>query len=362
MTHVARTTENSPSVAQILKNVDKLVKMGDMKSALDEVLRAKSLEPRNMYVHAYEERIRLLEEERERNRKQEEARRLAEEAAEMKRKAEQARLAEEARRNLKEEYTRRQQLEAKNVQAQRERKHAEALAAYNAALRDAWQDGAVTPEEDERLKKLRSMWGILMEEHFTLQAAVKRECYMAAFKQLWASGTLTPDGASTLAELRRKFRISAEEYEVIESELLQEFRSPNTSFGRIAIIDDDVKLLESLKATFEEAAFQVDAFETSDEAYAFLQNNRVDLILSDINLESSTMGGFAFYEHVRRLEHLMEIPFLFLSGLTDEAIVCAGKELGVDDYITKPFDIDTLIAVVKGKIRRYKAMKSLHPN
>ncbi|MEX0736340.1 MAG: response regulator, partial [Bacteroidota bacterium] len=77
----------------------------------------------------------------------------------------------------------------------------------------------------------------------------------------------------------------------------------------------------------------------------------------DINLETSTMGGFTFYEKVRELDHLHDVPFIFLSGLTDEVLIRAGKELGVDDYITKPFSDETLIATIKGKLKRFKHLK-----
>ncbi|MBI3112591.1 MAG: response regulator, partial [Ignavibacteriales bacterium] len=83
-----------------------------------------------------------------------------------------------------------------------------------------------------------------------------------------------------------------------------------------------------------------------------------DIIISDINLETSTMGGFTFYEKVRELEHLQEVPFIFLSGLSDEVLIRTGKELGVDDYITKPFSDETLIATIKGKVKRFKQLKN----
>ncbi len=349
-------------VTETLRRVDKLVKSGELEKALQEVEHAKTLDPRNMYVHAYEERIKLLQYERERNQQQEEARKLAEEAAELKRKAELGRQAEEARKKFKEEYERRMELEARNEGVAKSREHMQALQEYNRELLRVWEDGAVTPAEEEALLTRRTFLNISADEHFTLQAGVKRECYKHAFMKLWSSGTLTPENASTLAELRRKFSISAEEYEIIESELLQELRAPRSTHATLAIIDDDAGMLESLRMTLEQEGFDVRAFDSSDEAFRYLREHSVDLILSDINLETSTMGGFAFYQKVRELEHLNRIPFMFLSGLTDEAIVCAGKELGVDDYITKPFDLDTLVAIIKGKLKRYKAMRTIHHN
>jgi CheY-like chemotaxis protein len=128
--------------------------------------------------------------------------------------------------------------------------------------------------------------------------------------------------------------------------------------GRVVLIDDDEKLLHLVKETIEDAGFEVLAFTTSDEAYKVLKTETPDLILSDINLETSTMGGFSFYEKIREMDHLEEVPFVFLSGLSDEVLVRTGKEMGIDDYITKPFSDQHLIAVIKGKIKRYRRIKN----
>jgi PleD family two-component response regulator len=71
------------------------------------------------------------------------------------------------------------------------------------------------------------------------------------------------------------------------------------------------------------------------------------------------MGGFAFYEKVQELKNLQCIPFIFLSGLTDEALVRAGKELGVDDYLMKPISEQTLISTINGKLKRFKQLQKI---
>jgi PleD family two-component response regulator len=69
------------------------------------------------------------------------------------------------------------------------------------------------------------------------------------------------------------------------------------------------------------------------------------------------MGGFTFYEKVREIDRLHDIPFIFLSGLTDEVLIRTGKELGVDDYLTKPFSDETLLATIKGKLKRFRQLR-----
>ncbi|MBI2618928.1 MAG: response regulator [Ignavibacteriales bacterium] len=232
----------------------------------------------------------------------------------------------------------------------------EGLDIYRKVLMEAWSDGATTSDEEEQLRSLRASFQIIMEDHGRLEREAKLESYTLAFKRAWASGAISPESASSLAELRKKFKINIEEHEEIETKLLWELR-PASQKAQIMVIDDDEKLLRVIGETLQDAGFQTIAITTTDEAFRILKETTPDLIISDINLETSTMGGFSFYEKVREIERLHEIPFIFLSGLTDEVLIRTGKELGVDDYITKPFSDDSLIATIKGKLKRYRQLR-----
>jgi CheY-like chemotaxis protein len=231
----------------------------------------------------------------------------------------------------------------------------ETLSRYKLVLSSVWTDGAVTPEEDATLKQLRDSLSIDKEDHDRLEKEVKYETYIEAFKNAWNSGSITPENATILASLRDQFQISVEDHLMIEAKLLWEIQ-PIKNRPNLLIIDDDEKLLKLVTKSLVEAGFMTTSVATSDEAYAYLKDSVPDLILCDVNLESSTMGGFAFYEKVREMERLQKTPFIFLSGLTDEALVRTGKELGVDDYLSKPISEETLVSTIKGKIRRYQEL------
>jgi CheY-like chemotaxis protein len=232
----------------------------------------------------------------------------------------------------------------------------ETLSRYKLVLSSAWIDGAVTVEEDATLKQLRQSLSISDEEHERLEKEVQREAYVDAFKKAWNSGNITPENATVLAELRKRFQITDEEHLKIESTLLWEIQ-PVKNKPTLLVVDDDERLLAIVSQTLNEAGFITRSVTTSDEAYAYIRESPPDLILCDVNLETSTMGGFAFYEKVREMDQLRDTPFIFLSGLSDEALVRTGKELGVDDYLSKPVSGETLVATIRGKLRRYHQLK-----
>ncbi|RPI05824.1 MAG: response regulator [Ignavibacteriae bacterium] len=125
------------------------------------------------------------------------------------------------------------------------------------------------------------------------------------------------------------------------------------SVNTVLVIDDDRKMLELITEILSSHHFEVISLTTSDEAFMLLQKWAPGLILCDVNLETSTMGGFSFYESIRKLKHLNNVPFIFLTGLNDRVIMRTGKEMGVDDYLTKPISEENLVAAIKGKLKRF---------
>jgi formylglycine-generating enzyme required for sulfatase activity len=64
------------------------------------------------------------------------------------------------------------------------------------------------------------------------------------------------------------------------------------------------------------------------------------------------MDGYELYERVHQDERWVHVPFIFVTAKTSKADIQRGKEMGVDDYITKPFDPEDVVAVVRGRLKR----------
>ncbi len=218
-----------------------------------------------------------------------------------------------------------------------------------------WYNGALTSDEMRRLYELRTILEITDAEHEGIEKNVKRECYKNVILRQLSSNPIVLSDVNFLTELRNTYQISEDEHIQIQTQLMNVIQHKQRN--KILVIDDDTRLLELLEASLEDNGFDVTALSTSDEAYALLRKFVPDLILCDINLETSTMGGFTFYEKVQELENVQSVPFVFLSGLTDEVLVRTGKELGVDDYLMKPISEQTLVSTLRGKLKRFKQLK-----
>lgn len=128
----------------------------------------------------------------------------------------------------------------------------------------------------------------------------------------------------------------------------------------ILLVDDDELLLMALVELLEDNKYATKSFSKSEDALEYVKGHKPDLVLCDVSLRNSSFGGFTLFEKMAKLGHLHNVPFIFMSGLADEAIIRAGKELGADDYLAKPIQPDMLLSVIKGKLRKYKLAEKNH--
>lgn len=125
----------------------------------------------------------------------------------------------------------------------------------------------------------------------------------------------------------------------------------------ILVVDDQPELLSSLQMTLELSGYGVVTAHNGHIALELLHQRSVDLIISDIAMPG--MNGYQLYERVRENAAWMAIPFLFLTARSLDSDVRYGKELGVDDYLTKPLQPEDLLAVIQGKLKRARQLQ--HP-
>jgi CheY-like chemotaxis protein len=374
--------DNKKIVSEVLKRVDQLIRKGDLDCAQREIGKAKEIDPRNVYALALEERISTLKTELEcskiENECAENIKRLDEfiqsnviskppqPAAKIQSIPPLSKPAPVIIKTIsvpvpttlqKLPTTNAADTALKNNELQQKRvvDRSIELESYRNTLTEMWCDGVLSADEKRRLNELRTILEITDDEHEGIEKNIKRECYKSVLIRQLSNNPLSLSDLKTLTDLKNRFQISEEEHLQIQAQLLNVIQ--HKQGNKILVIDDDTHLLELLEASLKDNGFDVTALSTSDEAYALLRKFVPDLILCDINLETSTMGGFTFYEKVQELRNVQNVPFVFLSGLTDEVLVRTGKELGVDDYLMKPISEQTLVSILRGKLKRFKQLR-----
>ena len=122
----------------------------------------------------------------------------------------------------------------------------------------------------------------------------------------------------------------------------------------ILVVDDLTNLRNELKRALTVSGYHVFTAGDGLEALTMLETHAVDLIIADV--EMPHMNGYQLYEKVRENPSWLMIPFMFLTGRNFDSDIRYGKELGVDDYLTKPLELEDLLASVRGKLRRVRQL------
>ena len=117
---------------------------------------------------------------------------------------------------------------------------------------------------------------------------------------------------------------------------------------KILVIDDDKELCALIKQSVAVENIDADHCYSGADGLAMLQKNDYQLILLDVMMPG--LDGFQTMEKIRQKS---SVPILMLTSKNDSTSKVRGLRSGADDYLTKPFDMDELIARVVSLIRRY---------
>ena len=118
---------------------------------------------------------------------------------------------------------------------------------------------------------------------------------------------------------------------------------------KILICDDEALIRNVIKEYLVVENYQVLEAENGIDAIEVVKNNDVDLVIMDIMMPK--MDG---YQAVREIKKIKDIPFIMLSARGEEFDKLVGFDMGVDDYVTKPFSPKELVARVKAVMKRVK--------
>ena len=129
--------------------------------------------------------------------------------------------------------------------------------------------------------------------------------------------------------------------------------------GRILIVEDDFDISNMLRIYFGGQGFDINVAARGSEALTMARQQLPHLIILDIMLPD--MDGYAICKQLRQTPRTSHIPIIFLTQKDERSDRIAGLELGADDYITKPFDIEELKLRVQNAIARAQVQNLSDP-
>jgi signal transduction histidine kinase len=124
----------------------------------------------------------------------------------------------------------------------------------------------------------------------------------------------------------------------------------------ILVVEDNEIMLRGIRDVLEMADYQVVTALDGQQALAMMKEQPPDLIVSDIMMPR--MDGYQFFSAVRADPKWISIPFIFLTAKDQRIDVRLGKQLGADDYLTKPFEPEDLLVAVEAKLDRAAALQA----
>lgn len=130
---------------------------------------------------------------------------------------------------------------------------------------------------------------------------------------------------------------------------------------RVLVVDDDRNLRKIISTNLELAGFAVEVAADGPEALSLIENVQPDIVLLDLMMPH--MDGYEVAQRIRNHQNptIANVPIIILTAKGETEDKLRGFEAGADDYITKPFGPQELLARVRAKIRRVEVDSSLSP-
>lgn len=126
----------------------------------------------------------------------------------------------------------------------------------------------------------------------------------------------------------------------------------------VLVVEDNQQIRKVITRALTLEGYITQEANDGQEALTLINEIKPDLILSDINMPN--LNGFDFYKQLRSSSRWDTIPFIFLTSSDSPALIQEGRELGVEDYIVKPIDYNTLAKIIGGRLYRTAEVEAAH--
>jgi len=129
--------------------------------------------------------------------------------------------------------------------------------------------------------------------------------------------------------------------------------------ARVLVVEDDDATRGALRALLDDAGYLCDEAPDGERAVAAVSDALFDLVVLDLGLPG--MSGTDVHRLLRRDPRTRFLPIVFLTAQSDRQVKLAELEAGAEDFITKPYDAEELLARVGAAVRRWSGMRAVNP-
>ena len=129
--------------------------------------------------------------------------------------------------------------------------------------------------------------------------------------------------------------------------------------AKLLIIEDDVTMLDLLRVHLNAAGHAVRAASDAADGIRYILDETPDLILSDIAMPY--LDGMELLRALRSEPKTMRIPVIFLTGRSDDDTLVKARQLGVDDFLSKPIQVEDLLSAIDKALQKSRPNRDLRP-
>ena len=126
--------------------------------------------------------------------------------------------------------------------------------------------------------------------------------------------------------------------------------------ARLLLVDDEPGLREAVQAYLEDSNFSVDTASNAKQGWEILQQSLPDLVITDVMMPE--VDGYQFLQQMREDPRFKALPVVFLTAKGMKSDRIQGSQSGCDAYLSKPFDPEELVVIVKNLLARQAALRN----
>jgi len=221
------------------------------------------------------------------------------------------------------------------------------------SMEKAWTNGAPNDQEAEALHKLAISLGIPENAEHSLRREVKLKMYSTAVKEVISKRQLLRSSSSTLEWLRKVYQVTMEEYLEYETKFLLDLVADQYK-GTLLYVSPNLKGKDELLPRLKSAGYAVVLSGTPEEALEKIEKVNPNLILCHTEFAPGSLSGVKFLHLLRASPKFNFIPFILLCESTEVPQLQSSELRQHEGYLKKPVDVDELMITMNEKLTHFR--------